>query len=100
MCLLLTGTLGCPAAVVTELKTMPQILSTQVVGVPFCAVGSLVLVAQGMVIQSVVQATEPTTEPRVGLPPVTLNDMAGVFTAILGFGIRITCYLFPDASEN
>ncbi len=80
MYLLLTGTLGVPAFSVTELKTMPQMRSTQVLGVPLCAVGSLVLVAHGMVIQSVTQATEPTTEPSMGLPPVTLNDIATAFT--------------------
>ena len=41
--------------------------------------GSLVLVAQGMVIQSVAQVV-PTLLPSAGVPPVMLNDMAGVFT--------------------
>ena len=78
---LLTGTLGDPDGVPTELKTMPQILSTHVVGVPIWAVGSLELVAQGMVIQSVSHWV-PTTLPSAGLPPVMLNDIAGVFTVI------------------
>ena len=58
---------------------MPQILSTQVLGVPVWAVGSMLLVAQGMVIQSVAQLV-PTTLPAAGEPPVMLKDMAGVFT--------------------
>jgi hypothetical protein len=37
---MLTGTEADPAAVVTELKTMPQIRSTQVEGVPDCAAWS------------------------------------------------------------
>ena len=65
----------------TELKTIPQILSTQTVGVPDWAVGLLVLVAQGMVIQSVMQLS-PTTEPAAPAAPdpVTLKDMAMLFT--------------------
>ena len=39
--------------VVTELKTWPQILSTHTTGIPDWVVGSLVLVAHGIVIQSV-----------------------------------------------
>ena len=66
-----------------ELKTMPQILSTQTAGVPIWVVGSLELVAHGMVIQSVVQAV-PTTLPAAGLPPVMLKDMAGVLAARIG----------------
>ena len=146
---LLTGTLGWPAAVVTELKTIPQMRSTHTDGVPtydqialkhvyssfdtvlysqtlflnffslpekimlsFVAklvihlcfyeerlkmsirqwnctwndiwkltwtLGSFELVAHGIVIQSVVHEV-PTTDPTAGLPPVMLNDMAGVFT--------------------
>ena len=79
--LLLTGTLGEPAAVVAELKTIPQIRSTQTAGVPVC-VGELELVAHGMVIQSVVQVV-PTTEPAAGLPPVMLKAMEGVFTVMM-----------------
>ncbi len=56
---------------------MPHILSTQVLGVPVWAVGSMLLVAQGMVIQSVAQLV-PTTLPAAGDPPVMLNDIAGV----------------------
>ncbi len=63
----------------TELKTIPQILSTQVAGVPVWAVGSMLLVAQGMVIQSVAQLV-PTKVPAAGEPPVILNDIEGVFT--------------------
>ena len=58
---------------------MPHILSTQTAGVPVCVVGSFEFVAQGIVIQSVVQEV-PTTLPSAGVPPVTLNDIAGVFT--------------------
>lgn len=75
---LFTGTDGLPAAVVTELNTMPQMRSTQIEGVPVW-VGELLLVAQGIVIQSVLQEV-PTTDPRAGLPPVMLKDMAGVLT--------------------
>ena len=74
--------------VVTELKTMPQILSTQTVGVPDWAVGELVLVAQGMVTQSVTQVS-PTTEPSIAAaPPVRLNDMATEFTRVHRQGQR------------
>jgi hypothetical protein len=76
---LFTGTDGDPAVVVAELNTIPQILSTQTAGVPVCVVGSLELVAHGIVIQSVVHEV-PTTLPSAGVPPVILNDMAGVFT--------------------
>jgi hypothetical protein len=75
----LTGTEDDPDGVVAELKTIPQILSTQMDGVPVWVVGSLLLVAQGMVIQSVAQVV-PTFEPSAGEPPVTLKDMAGVLT--------------------
>jgi hypothetical protein len=68
-------------AAVTELKTIPQILSTQVAGVPVWAVGSMLFVAQGMVIQSVAQLV-PTTLPAAGEPPVILNDIEGVFTKL------------------
>ena len=63
--------------VVAELNTWPHILSTQTTGVPDWVVGSLVLVAQGMVIQSVEQEV-PTTLPRVGEPPVMENAWGGV----------------------
>ena len=75
----MTGTEVDPAAVVAELKTMPQILSTQTEGVPVWVVGLLLLVAQGMVIQSV-EHVVPTLLPSAGEPPVMLKDMAGVFT--------------------
>ena len=77
----MTGTEGDPAAVVTELKTIPQILSTQANGDPDCAVGSSVFVAQRIVSQSVMQFASPTTLPRVGVPPVTLNDIAIVLAS-------------------
>ena len=64
---------------VAELKTMPQMRSTQTAGLPVWVKGSLVLVAQGMVIQSVAQVV-PTLLPSAGVPPVMLKDMAGVFT--------------------
>ena len=66
--------------VVAELKTIPQILSTQTEGEPVCISGSLVLVAHGIVIQSVVHCV-PTMLPCAMAPPVMLNDMAGEFTA-------------------
>ena len=64
---------------------MPQILSTQpTVGDPFWAVGFKLLVAQGMVNQSVAQF-ESVTVPWFGVPlefcPVILNAMElGVVT--------------------
>ena len=75
----------------TELKTIPQILSTQTVGVPDWAVGLLVLVAQGMVIQSVMQLS-PTTEPAAPAAPdpVTLKDMAMLFTEMKQVKPRLT----------
>ena len=79
--LLLTGTDAIAAGVVTELKTMPQIRSTQTVGVPVCKDGFMVLVAHGMVSQSVTQFVSmmlPTTDV---LLPVTLNDIAGTVMA-------------------
>ena len=60
---------------------MPQIRSTQTAGVPVWVKGSLVLVAQGMVIQSVAQVV-PTLLPSAGVPPVMLKDMAGGLTRI------------------
>jgi len=75
--LLLTGTDGEAAGVVTELKTIPQILSTQTVGVPVCTIGSRVLVAQGMVSQSVTQLVSTRLPNGEVLLPVTLKDMAG-----------------------
>jgi len=73
--LLLIGTLVAGAVVVTEFRAMPQILSTHTVGVPLWTAGSLVLVAQGIVSQSVLQF-EPTTVPRmVAELPVMLNAM-------------------------
>ena len=56
-----------PAEVVTELKTIPQILSTQIFGVPFWDVDK-VFVAQGILIQSVLQSN-PTLLPSEGDPP-------------------------------
>ena len=73
------------AAAVTELKTIPQILSTQTTVVPavpvVCAFGSIVLVAHGIVIQSVEQEV-PTIVPTAIVPPVMLNDMEGVLAEI------------------
>ena len=72
------------AVLATELKAMPQILSTHVVVVPavavVCASGFIVFVAHGIVIQSVEQEV-PTTVPGFAVPPVTLNDIAGVLAA-------------------
>ncbi len=76
---LLTGTAADPAAAVTELNTIPQMRSTQAAGDPDCAAGSIVFVAHRIVIQSVMQLPSPTTLPRVGVPPVMLNDIAIVF---------------------
>ena len=64
---------------VAELNTMPQIRSTQTAGLPVWVKGSFVLVAQGMVIQSVAQVV-PTLLPSAGVPPVMLKDIAGVLT--------------------
>ena len=80
--ILLTETEDDAAGVLTELKTMPHILSTQTLGVPLWAKGNLVFVAQGIDIQSVMHATEPTTEPAAVTPPVKLNDAGVVFTAV------------------
>ena len=44
-------------------------------GVPVCKLTSIVLVAHGMVTQSVAQLV-PMMLPVAGLPPVMLNDMA------------------------
>jgi len=66
--------------VVAELNTCPHNLSTHTTGVPDWVVGSLVLVAHGIVNQSV-EHSVPTTLPRVGDPPVTENDCAGLFVA-------------------
>ena len=59
---------------------MPQILSTQTLGVPLWALGKFVFVAHGIVIQSVLQSTEPTTDPWAETPPVKLNDDGLAFT--------------------
>jgi hypothetical protein len=40
-----------------------------------------VFVAQRIVSQSVMQFASPTTLPRVGVPPVTLNDIAIVLAS-------------------
>ena len=76
----MTGTEQVPELVVTDLKTIPQIRSTQTEGVPLCVVGWLELVAHGTVIQSVAQFV-PTTLPSAGDPPVMLKDIAGELTA-------------------
>jgi hypothetical protein len=68
--LLFTGAALLPAAWRTELNTIPQILSTQPcpVGVPpDCAVGLNVLVAQGILIQSVAQVV-PVSVPALAVP--------------------------------
>ena len=75
----MTGTEVVVEAAVTELKTIPQIRSTQTEGVPDCVVGWLELVAHGTVIQSVAQFV-PTTLPSAGDPPVMLKAIAGELT--------------------
>ncbi len=77
----MTGTDGEAAGVVTELKTIPQILSTQTVGVPVCTFGFMVLVAHGMVSQSVTQLVPTTLPTGVVLLPVKLKDIAGTIVA-------------------
>ena len=84
--LLFTGlAVAVPVAAVTELNTMPQILSTQVMGEPVWAVELSVLVAQGMLIQSKEQSV-PTIEPALLVPlpvfcPCILNAIeSGVDT--------------------
>ena len=78
--LLLTGTEALVEGVVTELNTIPQILSTQTLGSPLWAKGKFVLVAQGIVNQSMAHAATPTLEPYPATPPVILNDDGVVFT--------------------
>ena len=83
--LLFTGAALPVVGCVTEFQIMPQTLSTQpTVGDPFWAVGFKLLVAQGMLNQSVEQV-ESVTVPWLGVPlefcPVILNAMEfGVVT--------------------
>ena len=79
--LLLTGTCGVPEGVVTELKTMPQIRSTQTAGIPVCKAGFMELVAHGMVNQSVTQFVSMMLPTGDMLLPVMLNDIAGTVIA-------------------
>ena len=84
--LLYTGTEGLPAAVTTELNTIPHILSTQTPGVPLWAKGKSVLVAHGIVNQSVIQpsfwSSDPIFDPSADTPPVILKDDGDAFTDI------------------
>ena len=85
----MTGTEGEGKSVSTELNTIPQILSTHTDGEPPDWLSGLrEFVAQGMVIQSVVQAV--FAEPIEPSEPAMLNDMgSGIFTAtILGLEFR------------
>ena len=89
--LLLTGTEGLGKSVSTELKIIPQSLSTQPAGEPpDWASGLRELVAQGIEIQSVVHSkVKDPTDPS---EPVILNDMgSGIFTAKVfkGYGLQI-----------
>ena len=88
--LLLTGTEGLGKSVSTELKIIPQSLSTQPEGEPpDWASGLRELVAQGIEIQSVVHSkVKAPTDPS---EPVILNDMgSGIFTAKVfkGYGLQ------------
>ena len=65
--LLFTGDAGVPAPCRTELNTIPQILSTQPWLMSDCAVGLNVLVAQGILIQSVAQFV-PVSVPALAVP--------------------------------
>jgi hypothetical protein len=78
----LTGTDGEAAGVVTELKTIPQMRSTQTAGIPVCTIGSIVLVAHGIVSQSVAQLDSMMLPTGEVLLPVKLNDMAGTIVAV------------------
>ena len=84
VCLLLdTGTDADPPGLAAELKTIPQIRSTQTDGVPDWALGLLLFVAQGMEIQSVRHPSVPTPTLLPSVPcPVMLKDMAGALTEI------------------
>ena len=79
--LLLTGTEGDGKSVLTELNTIPQILSTHTWGEPPDWLSGLrELVAQGIEIQSVVHSV--FIEPTDPSEPTILNDMgSGSFTA-------------------
>ena len=78
----MTGTDGEAAGVVTELKTIPQMRSTQTAGIPVCTIGSIVLVAHGIVSQSVAQLDSMMLPTGEVLLPVKLNDMAGTIVAV------------------
>ena len=97
--LLYTGTEGEPAVVTTELNTIPHILSTQLGGVPLWAKGKSVLVAHGIVNQSVVQpefwSSDPIMDPCAETPPVILKDDGNVFTDIIEcmkIEIKVLCF--------
>ena len=80
--LLLTGTEGEGKSLLTELNTIPQILSTHTAGEPPDWLSGLrEFVAQGIVIQSVVHSV--FCEPTDPSEPVILNDIgSGIFTKI------------------
>ena len=80
MYLLLTGTEGEGKSLLTELNTIPQILSTHTAGEPPAWLsGRREFVAHGMVIQSVVQSV--FCEPIEPSEPTILNDIgSGIFT--------------------
>jgi hypothetical protein len=59
----------------------------------------LELVAQGMVIQSVAQVV-PTRLPTAGLPPLTLNDIDGMFTEETVFEYSVHQSLGPIKNIN
>ena len=69
------------------MNTIPQILSTQVLGVPLWAKGKSVFVAHGIVNQSVTQpslaASDPIFDPCADTPPVMLKDDGEVFTTVV-----------------
>ena len=81
--LLLTGTEGDGKSVLTELNTIPQILSTHTWGEPPDWLSGLrELVAQGIEIQSVLHSV--FMDPTDPSEPTILNDMgSGMFTAKL-----------------
>ena len=79
-----------PAEVVTELKTIPQILSTQIFGVPFWDVDFLLLlVAQGILIQSVLQSN-PTLLPSEGDPPEKIYSLFAILKISDGANIQLS----------
>ena len=79
----MTGTEGEGKSLSTELNTIPQILSTHTDGEPPDWLSGLrEFVAQGIVIQSVVQAV--FAEPIDPSEPAMLNDIgSGIFTGTI-----------------